>query len=195
MLAFQRKKMANDLYYEVLAHTDYDESVDVELAMLCKIRNKPPHAGIGATQIYDLFNKEDDEVARAAACAIMKHHSVDTESVEVYEISRKYLTDLSRLLKELSIKCPSFNLKGRKESLKDIVPEKDKEWLTYLFFVRILRLCDQKATALIEKYYQPEPIPSYWKLTDWQIHSIRFLMLWAFLMLIFLLLIRVCTTK
>lgn len=154
MLAFQRKKMANDLYYEVLAHTDYDESVDVELAMLCKIRNKPPHAGIGATQIYDLFNKDDDEIARAAACAIMKHHSVDTESVEVYEISRKYLTDLSRLLKELSIKCPSFNLKGRKESLKDIVPEKDKEWLTYLFFVRILRLCDQKATALIEKYYQ-----------------------------------------
>lgn len=155
MLAFQRKKMADDAYFEILAHTDYDESTDKELAISCKINNKPPHAGIGAAQVYDVFCEDNDEVAREVACAILKHHSVATESMTAFEISPKCLSDLSLLLKELGIKeSLSLNLKGRQENLSDLIPDKEKEWLMYLFFVRILRLCDQKATESIEKYYR-----------------------------------------
>lgn len=156
MLAFQRKKMEDNTFFEILAHTDYDESVDADLAMLCNIKNKPPHAGIGAARVYDVFCEDSDDVARAVACAILKHHSVATESMAAFEISPKCLSDLSLLLKELGIKeSLSLDLKGKQENLSDFIPDKDKEWLTYLFFVRILRLCDQKATESIEKYYKP----------------------------------------
>lgn len=155
MLAYQRKKMEDNTYFEILAHTDYDESVDADLATLCKIKNKPPHAGIGAAQVYDVFCEENDDVARVFACAILKHHSVATESMAAFEISPKFLRDLSLLLKELGItESLSLDLKGKQEKLSDFIPDKEKEWLTYLFFVRILRLCDQKATESIEKYYR-----------------------------------------
>lgn len=155
MLAFQRKKMADDAYFEILAHTDYNESTDKELAMSCKINNKPPHAGIGAAQVYDAFCEDNYDVARAVACAVLKHHSVATESMAAFEISPKCLSDLSLLLKELGIKENlSLDMEGRQDGLSDLIPTKEKDWLTYLFFVRILRLCDQKATESIEKYYR-----------------------------------------
>jgi CRISPR-associated endonuclease/helicase Cas3 len=44
--------------------------------------------------------------------------------------------------------------KGKEESLEEIMPTQ-QGWLLYLFMVRILRLCDQKATESLEKYYQP----------------------------------------
>ena len=155
MLAFQRKKMEDNTFFEILADTDYDDSVDAVLAMLCKIKNKPPHAGIGAAQVYDVFCEDNDDVARVVACAILKHHSVATESMAAFEISPKFLRDLSLLLKELGItESLSLDLKGKQKKLSDFIPDKEKERLTYLFFVRILRLCDQKATESFEKYYR-----------------------------------------
>jgi CRISPR-associated endonuclease/helicase Cas3 len=46
-----------------------------------------------------------------------------------------------------------FIKKGKEESLEDIALDKDKEWILYFLFVRILRICDQKATESFEKYY------------------------------------------
>ncbi len=155
MLEYQRKKMNDNSYFEILAHTDYDESVDAELATICKIKNKPAHAGIGAMQVYEmLIDDYGEKIARIAGCAILKHHGVDTNSFVSFAISDKGLNDTNLLAKEYNIKGP-FKRKERGESLSDIIPNNgnDKEWLLYLLIVRILRLCDQKATESMEKYY------------------------------------------
>lgn len=152
MLNYQRKKYGDSNYYEVLAHTDYNEKTDSQLAEQCKIKNKPPHAGIGAIQIYDAF--EDERLARAVSCSILKHHNVETVMSCDYQISDKCISEAKRLLaSECGMNC-SFSNFGKSEKLTDIIPSADKEWILYLFIVRILRLCDQKSTENFEKYYQ-----------------------------------------
>jgi CRISPR-associated endonuclease/helicase Cas3 len=156
MLEYQRKKMKDSSYFEILAHTDYDELNDIELAKECKINSKPSHAGIGSVQVYDmLYNDYREEIARVAGCAILKHHSVETNSFETFSILDSSLNDLIKLMKELKLKY-DFDKNERGESLLDIIPNKtkDKEWLLYFIIVRILRLCDHKATESIDKYYK-----------------------------------------
>jgi CRISPR-associated endonuclease/helicase Cas3 len=154
MLEFQRKKMNDESYFEILAHTDYDKTMDSSLAKECNLKGKPAHAGIGAVQVYDmLFDDYGEKIARIAACAIMKHHGIGTDSFENFIIPEKNLSDLIVLAKEIDIKY-AYIKKERGESLVSIIPNKDKEKLLYLLLVRILRLCDQKATGSIEKYYR-----------------------------------------
>ena len=154
MLEYQRKKMNDDQYFEILAHTDYDQLLDEILAKACKIKSKPSHAGIGAMQVYEmLFDEYGEEIGRTVGCAILKHHSVDSKSFESFSISDEHLSDMKKLLDELKF-AGTLIQKGCGEDLTDIIPNKvkDKEWLLYLFFARILRLCDQKATESFEKY-------------------------------------------
>ncbi len=154
MVDFQSKK-TGVVCREVLAHTDYDETTDAELAVACKIRSKPPHAGIGAQQIYDILVTEwgeaDKGLARVTAYAVLKHHSVESESSVDFITSEYCIREVERLFED----CPlqgEFVRKKRREILNEIIPENVKEWFTYLFLVRLLRICDQRATESMKKY-------------------------------------------
>ena len=156
MLEFQRRKMNDEKYFKILAHTDYNVTTDKELEKLCKIRQKPPHAGIGALQVYKILDeKYGEKIARSVGSAILKHHGVKTESFASFSISEKCLEEIRRLMSENEIECNLIR-KDKKGILDDIVPDlgKEKEWLLYLMIVRILRLCDQKATENKNKYYK-----------------------------------------
>jgi CRISPR-associated endonuclease/helicase Cas3 len=153
MKEFQRRKTGIDNSIEVLAHIDYDDTVDKELAKECHIKNKPPHAGIGAMQAYEILYEDcSEEVAKVVCNAILKHHSPETKSFVDFSILDYCINEVIFLFKEYSLKGV-FIKKENGEALDDIVPTKDKEWMLYLFIVRILRLCDQKATESFEKYY------------------------------------------
>jgi CRISPR-associated endonuclease/helicase Cas3 len=158
MKEFQKRKTGIDNPIEVLAHTDYDDSTDKKLTKECKIKNKPPHAGIGAMQAYEILYDSYSEyntkeyLAKVISNAILKHHSPDSKSFVDFAILDNGINEVKLLFKEYSLKG-DFIHKGKGETLNDIVPTKDREWMLYLFFVRILRLCDQKATESIEKYY------------------------------------------
>ena len=156
MLDFQRKKLNDEKYFEILAHTNYNETTDKELERTCKIKQKPPHAGIGALQAYNaLIDNYGEKIAKIVGCAIMKHHGVKTESFASFSISEKYLEEAKELMTENGIEC-DFIRKERKGNLDDILIDKgkEKEWLLYFIIVRILRLCDQKATENRYKYYK-----------------------------------------
>lgn len=158
MLDYQRKKLNDENYFEVLAHTDYDGEQDLELGKECRINKKPPHAGIGAMHLYDIVYDnyhENDCLARAMSSAILKHHSVDSSSFCTFEIKKSVLKDLNRLLAELGFeKEPLEDVRESGENLDDCECITIKERLLYFIMVRILRLCDQKATENLEKYYK-----------------------------------------
>jgi CRISPR-associated endonuclease/helicase Cas3 len=160
MRGFQKRKSENDkscLYNpnEFLAHTDYDEKTDKELAKECKLTSKPAHAGIGAITVYQIVhNLYGEELAKAVSCAILRHHSVNAGSFEDFDISKEGVSEMRRLFEEIGIRGDLFT-KEKGESLEGIIPDcgNIKEWITYFVFVRILRLCDQKATENLENYY------------------------------------------
>ena len=82
--------------------------------------------------------------------AIIKHHSIETISMCNFSISKEGLNSILYLSNELN-----FNLKpidsGREKNL-NLFLETTEEQIIYFLFVRMLRLCDQKATESIEKY-------------------------------------------
>lgn len=153
MKEFQKRKTGIDNPIEVLAHTDYDDSTDKELAKVCKIKNKPPHAGIGAMQAYEiLYDDYSEDVAKVVCNAILKHHNHETQSFNDFNIQDYCIKVIIQLFEELSLKG-NFIKQERGETLNETVLTKDKEWIVYFLIVRILRLCDQKATESFEKYY------------------------------------------
>ena len=158
MLDYQRKKIKDDNYFEVLAHTDYDGISDVALGKECCINKKPPHAGIGAMHIYDIVYDNFDEnegLARAMSSAILKHHSVDSNSFCSFEIKKSVLNDLNQLLVECGFeKEPMADISETGGNLSDCECSNIRERLLYFIIVRILRLCDQKATENLQKYYK-----------------------------------------
>lgn len=141
---------------EVLAHCDFNELTDKEIEKQSGANNKPPHAGAGAfafiaiaEDIIDSVNYED--LTNSISTAILKHHGVETESYPDFNITDENYPEIDWLLENLGIKT-KLNRKSRGGRLTDFLPENKEEWVTYLFLVRILRLCDQKATMNFEKY-------------------------------------------
>jgi CRISPR-associated endonuclease/helicase Cas3 len=158
MLKFERNKLKNPKYFEVLAHTDYVENVDKELAKECGVKNKPAHAGIGAMQAYDIIYdeySENEQLARTVSNAILKHHSVESKTFCDFKITDVCIKEMNKLLVEQGLNYSLFT--QERGAILDM-PNTDKEWILYLFLVRILRMCDQKATESIEKYYKDEQI-------------------------------------
>jgi CRISPR-associated endonuclease/helicase Cas3 len=154
MKEFQQKKSVVDAPQEVLAHTDYDERVDSELAKKCGIGQKPGHAGIGGKQAYSMLYNRDKKMSLIIANVILKHHSPQTLSLSKFCISDDGLKEQQKLLKEYQIDAPlTKEMKAGSMDEYLLNPQND-EWLIYLFLVRILRLCDQRATESMEKYYR-----------------------------------------
>ena len=159
--AYQREKsMHNDRYNfnpnEILAHTDFDRNnkEDLELAKRFKLNNKPPHAGIGGIVIKEFLinNYELPEQVPDILCnAITKHHSVETEKYKDFNIKEND-SDILKLLEEYSIHKFNFIKTRKRKGIIDNNIINDYEYLLYFFFVRILRIADQKATENYQKY-------------------------------------------
>jgi len=141
---------------EVLAHSDFNESTDKEIETQSGAKNKPPHAGAGAFAFIEKAEDIIDSVnfeylANSVSTAILKHHGVETETYPDFNITDENYKEVDKLLENIGIKT-KLNRKARGGRLTDFLPENKEEWVTYLFLVRILRLCDQKATMNFEKY-------------------------------------------
>lgn len=143
---------------EILAHSDFSKDADNEIEKQSKAKQKPPHAGVGA-YAFALIGEDileydcNEELTKCITTAILKHHGVETESFKDFNISDINYKEVIELLKELKIDIDLIQ-KDRGEILTDYIADvtEEREWITYLFLVRILRLCDQKATKDISKY-------------------------------------------
>jgi CRISPR-associated endonuclease/helicase Cas3 len=144
--------------FEVLGHTDFDskDGNDLALAKQAGLNQRPPHAGVGAYAIQEVLDEYYDNVylKSGISMAIAKHHSPDLSKAEYptfkisganYKVMRKLLAQF-----ELDFDLDKNESEGRLEGFQFTGY---KEYVVYLFFVRILRLCDQKATDNLKKYY------------------------------------------
>ena len=141
---------------EVLAHSDFNELTDKEIEKQSGAKNKPPHAGAGAYAFIEsaeaiIDSAEYEDLANSVSTAILKHHGVETETYADFEITQMHYKEIERLLGEIDIKA-TLPQKARGGRLTDYVPQNNEEWVVYFLLVRILRLCDQKATMNLEKY-------------------------------------------
>lgn len=151
MKEFQRRKTGIDQSIEVLAHTDYNDAIDRELAKECRIKNKPPHAGIGAFVAKNILITEfGNDIANIIAMAILKHHSVDTMTMSGFSISNENIAPILELFKEVNFSATPIILDVEKKL--NLFLQTNEEQILYFFFVRLIRLCDQKATESMVKY-------------------------------------------
>lgn len=144
-------------FNEILAHTDYDRNsaADLALEQECKLYERGGHAGTGAivaeTLIADYFDSED--LAYAVSMAIARHHSPLLDSYSKFAISDRSYQAMQRLLDEFSydVELPRKEEFEGKMNLNGL--ETDEQTIMYLFLVRLLRLCDQKATENLSNYF------------------------------------------
>jgi CRISPR-associated endonuclease/helicase Cas3 len=141
---------------EVLAHSDFNALTDKEIEKQSGAKNKPPHAGAGAFAFIEsaeviIDSDEYEDLTNSVSTAILKHHGVETETYEDFEISQIQYKEIERLFEEIDIKA-TLPHKARGGRLTDFTPRNKEEWVIYFLLVRILRLCDQKATMNLEKY-------------------------------------------
>ncbi|MBB3837837.1 CRISPR-associated endonuclease/helicase Cas3 [Runella defluvii] len=145
---------------EVLGHTDYDskDEKDLALAKQAGLNQRPPHAGVGAYAIQEVLDEYYDNayLKSGISMAIAKHHSPDLSKAEypTFKISEFNYNVMRKLLAqfELDFDLEKNDTEGRLDGF--ILDDSDfKQYVIYLFFVRILRLCDQKATDNFKKYF------------------------------------------
>ncbi len=159
MRCYQAKKEGKDPndFKEILAHTDYDRNnpTDLALEQECKLYERGGHAGTGAfvaeTVISDYFDSVD--LAYAVSMAIARHHSPLSDSYSKFTIRDISYQAMQRLLDEFGYDVKlskEENFEG-KMNLNGL--ETDEQTILYLFLVRLLRLCDQKATENLSNYF------------------------------------------
>jgi CRISPR-associated endonuclease/helicase Cas3 len=141
---------------EILAHSDFNALTDKEIEKQSGAKNKPPHAGAGAFAFIEsaeviIDSDEYEDLTNSVSTAILKHHGVETETYADFEISQIHYKEIERLFEEIDIKA-TLPHKARGGKLTDYLPVNKEEWVIYFFLVRMLRLCDQKATINFEKY-------------------------------------------
>jgi CRISPR-associated endonuclease/helicase Cas3 len=149
---------------EILAHSDFNELTDKEIEKQSGAKNKPPHAGAGAFAALEIlgnfFNdkRKIKNILFPIVTAILRHHSPETISFTDFKIEKtefevfKSLWDTetniaiisqSRLVNMNQIQIDRYLINSRSDDIGIII---------YFLFVRILRICDQKATQSIETY-------------------------------------------
>ncbi|WP_116874136.1 CRISPR-associated helicase Cas3' [Terrimonas sp.] len=155
------KENLRDVYHnEVLGHTDYNDKdeQDKALAKQALLFTRPAHAGVGAYAMQEIISDlyDNDYLKSGISLAISRHHSPLSLSYPKFDISDKNYSAIKVLLKKFgfdTIDLPKLN------RIEKIIgghqfDDWEKEHLVYLFFVRILRLCDQKATENLSLYYK-----------------------------------------
>ncbi len=141
---------------EVLAHCDFNSLEDKEIEKRSGAKNKPSHAGAGAIAFIEnskelIESEVFDELTFSASTAILKHHGTETESLSDFEIGDKDYVQIERLLNDIGVNAKLIR-RARGGKLTTHLPTNKEEWITYFFLVRILRLCDQKATIDFNKF-------------------------------------------
>ncbi len=155
MQKYQKLKDSN-FPNEVLAHTDYNrnDDNDVTIGISVGLNNRPSHAGVGALVAQEVIDDlYDNEILKSSvSLAIARHHSSLSQSYPDFKISDSNYSEIKKLLKELN-----FDIELEKSDYQGHLDGFETDWhgerILYLFFVRILRLCDQKATENLKKYY------------------------------------------
>ena len=160
MQKYQSMKDANWIK-EVLGHTDFNskDENDIELSKKSGLNKRPPHAGVGAYIFQEIIEEyyENEYLKSSISMAIAKHHSSELLRNEypTFKISETNYIIIQKLLDKfgLDTTLERNELQGRLDGFQG---DKGgyKENVLYLFFVRILRLCDQKATENLSKYYK-----------------------------------------
>lgn len=155
MRKYQARKetMTEPLYPEILAHTDYDYSDhDKALGKAAGINRRPPHSGIGAFEAIKIIEEQfgDSTLADAVAFSIARHHDPFNQGRNEFNIPFENYKEMKRLLEEYGFKT-EMERKGGKDKLDAFGSWQAR--IPYFFLVRILRLCDQKATEDWQKYF------------------------------------------
>ncbi|MDW8303090.1 MAG: hypothetical protein RML38_11560, partial [Bacteroidia bacterium] len=126
----------------------------------CKLHERGSHAGVGAFVALSIFGNlfstegEVRNILSPMATAIMRHHSPVSTTFNEYNICNNGLDEFLKLYDELEITWKYEDKRGRLRKSEAfpidrylVNPEGDAiANLMYFFLVRILRLCDQKAT-------------------------------------------------
>jgi len=146
---------------EILAHTDFfiEDHNDLELSKNAGLSKRPPHAPIGANVVSKAFGKiydedELEELRLGITYAIAKHHSSKlNEGIKIreFKISEEAYKEFQTLSANFDFNI-ELDRKGFPEYLNEKVLKGKLKFITYFLFVRILRLCDQKATKNLSKY-------------------------------------------
>ena len=143
-------------FNDILAHTDYNDKdeTDKDLARQALLFKRPAHAGIGAYAVQEIFSKlyDNDYLKSGISMAIARHHSPLSISYPGFKVSDANYEEIQVLLKKFGFDITLIK-KNEDGEIDGFVFEGNEEYLVYLFFVRILRLCDQKATENLSKYY------------------------------------------
>lgn len=159
MRCYQAKKEGKDPkdFKEILAHTDYDRNnpTDLALEQECKLYERGGHAGVGAfvaeTVIEEYFESED--LAYAVSMAIARHHSPLSDSYSKFSISDSSYKAMQRLLDEFGYDVELSKEEDFEGKMNLNGLETDEQTIMYLFLVRLLRLCDQKATENLSDFF------------------------------------------
>lgn len=143
-----------------------DDMKRLENEIKSKRGKRPGHSSIGASAIlFEFFNDLIDEdgeelwenLAIPAAYAIARHHGATGEGNRMpFGISDVNYQSMRYLLDKYGFGGLNLKRKGEGKDLDEFIVE-EESFIPYLFFVRILRLCDQKATGDFEKYLQALP--------------------------------------
>ncbi|MCK9425919.1 MAG: CRISPR-associated helicase Cas3' [Ignavibacteriaceae bacterium] len=159
----QKEYISDDV---ILAHTDYDSKTDSRIVF-------PPHAGAGALVVLFLLERSNpikklkDKIvtmlSKAIATAIMRHHSPLANDVTQYYLIQNGIKEIEQLLK---VNAKNF-LPIEKENQILLTYHNDNisdymvsyhyenldliETILYFYFVRILRICDQKSFEIKEE--------------------------------------------
>jgi len=120
---------------------------------------RPPHSGVGAKVIVDILDERyDDEdlyynILVPASIAIARHHGITNFTYPSFMVSNHNYQFIKKLLTEFKMndfELEQITKEGGELEVMDF--DQHEQFLLYLFLVRILRLCDQKATDDFEKY-------------------------------------------
>lgn len=159
MQHYQRLKETRSVSFnEILAHTTYNrnDKNDEALAKQASLHRRPAHAGVGAlvaeTIIPELFGN-NDYLKSSISMAIARHHNPLSVSYPDFVITNSNYSAIQTLLKRFGFNITLQQQSRIKGDIEGFVFDSYHEYLIYLFFVRILRLCDQKATDNLKKYF------------------------------------------
>lgn len=161
MQTYQALKENIDLksFIEVLAHTSYNsrDECDINVGKKALLYKRGAHAGVGAYVAQEiipgLYKNDFLKILKSSiSMAIARHHSPLSKTYPDFKITGDNYKAIQQLLDEFKfdIALERINYTGNLDSFET---GWYGEHIIYLFFVRILRLCDQKATENLSKYF------------------------------------------
>jgi len=158
MQRYQAIKENATSFNEVLAHTDYDskDAKDKILAQKASLHKRPPHAGVGAftaQQIIPELFEENDYLKSGVSMAIARHHSPLSIIYPRFQISESNYQIMKVLLDEFNFDTALNRKENFEGEIDGFEFDGNEEYLLYFFFVRLLRLCDQKAKDDLKGYF------------------------------------------